>query len=298
MPAYNFAVTGDPRVLPFERVTDLSLYAGANRVGFGKDVGNFGWEHLDPLPGHGPADVLVNTNHNLSIVNFDLFGWACGSLLFVFLLLVRRQWRRDILMWGLILAIWAAMSAYWFSGGPDFGARYWYQMILPMAVLTIRAARDFAERLAAQSPGTRTGDRVWAFVVLASVIGCLNVIPWRAIDKYKGYRGVSGEVRQLARENNFGRSLVFLRGEKPGKPWRSGLFASAFALNPIPLDKEAPGPIYVRDLGDESRERLRKYYPDRPVWIVADPEFTGDRRFRVLEGPLPPWDSGAVAPKP
>ncbi len=288
--AYNKALTGDPRVLPFEKMVDYYTYKGANRLGFGRDVGNFGWTHLDPLPGHGPIDIAVNTNQNLFMVNFEMFGWACGSLLFVFLLFVWRHWRDDALMWSILFSIWAGMSFYWFSGGPDFGARYWYQMILPLVVLTVRGAQDFSARwlqAREETPAAGAPHRVWALVALASMLGCVNLLPWRALDKYKDYRGVSGEVRRLAAEYHFGRSLVFVRGEGPRPPWASSEYASAFSLNPLTLDRDTPGPIYARDLGAESRARLRSYYPDRPIWVLETPQATGSG-FRVVEGPIPP----------
>lgn len=287
--AYNQMLTGDPFYFPFEKIFDQAAYPGSNRVGFGADVGNLGWEQLDPLPGHGPIDVIVNTNHNLYMVNFDLFGWACGSLLFVFWLLKEGRNRRDQLMWALLLAIWLGLSPYWFSGGPDIGARYWYQMIVPLAVLTVRGAQEFAERWGRNSGGAKegSGSKVWAFVALACMVALVNVMPWRAADKYRSYRGVRGDVRRLEQQYHFGRSLVFIRGEKPRLPWLSSTYASALALNPLTLDRNAPGPIYVRDLGPASRQRLQSYYADRPVWILAGPQLTGDR-FQVLEGPLPP----------
>ena len=150
--AYNRAITGDPSYPPINKFTDTRYYPGGNRLGFGKDIGNFGWTELDPLPGHGPRDVFVNTNINLYLLNFELFGWPCGSLVFVFLLFAWRQLRDDALMWGFLAALWAGMSLYWFSGGPDFGPRYWYQMILPCAVLTIRGACAASSVRGSRSP--------------------------------------------------------------------------------------------------------------------------------------------------
>jgi hypothetical protein len=289
--AYNQAITGSPWRVPLSEYVEKHSYPGSNRLGFGADVGNLGWRHLDPLLGHGPIDVAVNTNYNLYMVNFELFGWACGSLLFVLLLVVWRRWRDDVLAWGILLALWAAMTLYWFSGGPDYGARYWYLMILPFALLTVRGAQEWSARWSQEG-----GSRVWAFLLIASLVGLINVMPWRALDKYRNYRGVRADVRKLAQEREFGRSLVFVRGEPVQEPWSSLEFASAFALNPPNFDPEAAGTIYVRDMGPESRERLRRYYADRPVWVVEVPEVTGSG-FRVVEGPLPPTSSRApVAP--
>jgi hypothetical protein len=273
--AYNKALTGDPVYAPISKFTDIHYYKGANRLGFGKDIGNFGWSEFDPLPGHGPLDVAYNTNVNVYLLNTELFGWASGSLVFVFVLLLWGSWRDDALMWGLLAATWAAMSLYWFSGGPDFGPRYWYQMILPCVVLTLRACQAFATRWA-QRAGTTSGDRTWAFLALAVVLGFVNLLGWRCLDKYRNYRGVRSDVRAMVAE--FGSSLVFVEG--PAFPD----YAAAVPFNPPTLDPEAPGPIFARDLGAESRARIAAHFPGRPIIFLAGPSITGSG-FRTLDSP-------------
>jgi hypothetical protein len=297
--AYNKELTGDALYAPVNKFFDEAKYPGSNRLGFGAEVGNFGWVGMDALPGHGPLDVIFNTNNNLYLLNFELFGWAGGSLLFVALLLLWRRWREHALMWGLLFGLWAGMNLYWFSGGPDFGPRYWYQMILPCVVLTLAGAAEFARRWSAES-GMESGgaSRVWAFVLLATVIGFVNLAPWRALDKYPNYRGIRPEIRALARAHQFGRSLVFVRGQENPD------YLSAFALNPPRVDRPAADgfdvPIFARDLGAASRERLRAYYSDRTVWIVAGHTETGTSA-RLVAGPIPPGaplpDDGYVPPE-
>jgi hypothetical protein len=275
---YNRVLTGDAFQVPINKFTDITYYKGANRLGFGRDVGNFGWNGLDALPGHGPIDVVMNTNQNIYLVNFEMFGWACGSLFFVFLLLVWGGSRGNTLMWGLVLALWAGMSLYWFSGGPDFGARYWYLMIVPLVALTALGAQAAALRLGA-AMGNANGTRVWAFVALATLLGVINLVPWRSLDKYHNYRGVRPDVRVLRSKYHFGRSLVFVRGPE----WPD--YASAIPFNPPTFGPDAAGTIYARDLGPEADARLRSYYSDRPVWVIAGPSETHGG-FTVLEGPL------------
>jgi hypothetical protein len=275
--AYNRALTGDPFLVPLNKSLGQKYYPGANRLGFGRDVGNLGWTNLDPLLGHGPADVVVATNHNLYHTNFELFGWASGSLVFVFLLVLVGRERRDRLMWAMVFVIWAGLSLYWFSSGPDFGARYWFQMIVPLAVLTVRGAQLLARRLGEQGLSTSGSQRVWAFVALASLLGVINVLPWRSLDKYHNYRGVRADVRKLDDQYNFGRSLVLVRASA----WE---YASAFALNPRTFDQSVSGPIYALDLGPESNQRLQRYYSDRPVWVIAKPK-SKDAEFEVVTRP-------------
>ncbi len=285
---YNRTFTGERMTTPINVLFDEVVYPGANRLGFGADVGNFGWKHLDPLSGHGPLDVAINTNHNFYMTQFELFGWGCGSLLFVFLLAARGEFRRHAWAWGFVGMFWMTMNVYWFSGGPDFGARYWYPMLVPLALLTLRGAQWIAAR---KDETAAASSRVWAFLALASVLGCMNLLPWRALDKYTNYRGVRTDVRRLSAERQFGRSLVLIRGERALKPYESSAAYSALALNPPRYDRDAPGTIYALDLGAKSVERLRAYYADRPVWVLASPSITG-AGFQVLEGPLPAKSAG------
>lgn len=290
--AYNAALTGDPLYPPVNKYFDLTTAPGSNRLGFGKDIGNWGagWRFLDALEGHGPIDVLMNTNHNLYLIHFELFGWASGSLLLLWWWLVQGRYRRDALMWSLLGGLWAAMSLYWFSGGPDFGARYWYLMIFPCVALTVRGASELAAKIREADPPASAAEaevpsRVWAFVLLATMTGAANLVVWRALDKYPNYRGIRPDIRRLAKEHNFGRSLVLVRGPE----WPD--YHSAFVLNPPRLDRPAADgyeqPIFARDLGEPYNSRLRMYYSDRSVWIVAGARETGDTA-RLIAGPIAP----------
>jgi hypothetical protein len=287
--AYNQVLTGDPLLMPLTKHLDQIHPPGSNRLGFGSDIGNWGWTGLDPLPGHGPIDVLINTNLNLYMSNFELFGWTCGSLLFFFLLLTFWRPREDGLMWGLVLAVVGIMNLYWFSGGPDLGARYWYVLILPFAALTLRGAQALASRLEENGASPATAARVWGFLILAGLASSLTVIPWRGLDKYPNYRGIRSDIRALESRHHFGRSLVLIRGQY----WPD--YAAAFIFNPPTLATEADGPIYALDLGPETRAKLVQYYADRPVWIVAGPTETGGS-FRIVEGPIHPKTGSGSLP--
>jgi hypothetical protein len=131
---------------------------------------------------------------------------------------------------------------------------------------------------------------VWAFVLLASALGTLNVVPWRALDKYYHYRGVRPELRTLAEEKQFGRSLVIVCG----KLWPD--MGPVAWLGSLHFERESEGTIYARDWGPESRERLRRTYANRPVWVVAGGSVTGEAA-RILAGPIAPGQPLPVLPE-
>ncbi len=279
---YNKSLTGDPLKFPIMAYVDKHFGPGKNSLGFGPDKG-LGWRGVDPFEGHGAIDVAMNAHLNTHSVNTELHGWCTGSLLLISLAVFgARMNRSDRLMLAAIVVVVGLHSLYWYSGGPDFGARYWYLIFIPCIALSVRGM-DWIAR-GANGNGSRSplSDRRGVASVLAlCAISLVTYLPWRAIDKYHHFRRMRPDIRDLAEEHSFGRSLVLIRGNGRDD------YASAFVYNPI--DLQADVPIYAWDRGDEIRQELLKVYTDRPVWIVEGPSITGGS-FRVAAGPLRPDD--------
>ncbi|MCC6408014.1 MAG: hypothetical protein IT453_12700, partial [Planctomycetes bacterium] len=268
---YNAALTGSAKLFPINHYVDTVYGPGKNDLGFGPDKG-LDWGGLDPWPGHTPFQALVNAQFNAFAIDVELFGWACGSLVLVWLALARPLARIDRAWLGFVAAIVASNSLYWFAGGPDFGARYWYLVIVPLVALAARGLVALAE-----DDAQRTRFLVAAFALMLGNVALF--VPWRAVDKYVGYRGMVADVRELAAERRFGRSLVLVQGN------RHPDYASAAIENPLDLESDAP--IYAWDKDPTVRAALLAHYADRTVWVIAGPSRTGGG-FEVVEGPLPP----------
>jgi len=271
---YNRALTGDPFTFPIMTWADRYMGPNSNSLGFGPDRG-VGWA-LDPSPGHGVFDAVVNANLNITTLNTELFGWGIGSLFLVMLRLVSRRWRHgDYLMLTWAAAIFGAHFFYYFSGGPDFAARYWYLMIVPLVVLSASGLQVLTGDGAAEA---RPASRVHLAIAALVVMGLVNFTSWRAIDKYHHYLGMRPDPRELVAAHQLGRSLVLVRGRHTPD------FASAATYNPIDL-LNADAPVFAWDEGAELRATLLPKYADRPVYIVEGPSLTG-KGFLVVEGPL------------
>jgi hypothetical protein len=274
---YNAALTGNPRVFPLLAYTDSVYGKGVNALGFGPNKG-LPWPGLDPLPGHGVLDVLINANLNAFMVNIDLFGWGTGSLLFLAALLASCRLRRpDWLMLVTIIAIAGVHSFYWFSGGPDFGARYWYLILVPCIALTARGIDETGRLLSARPDPTSARTRSLVLALALCAVSLATFIPWRAIDKYHHYRRMRPDIRQLARRLDWGPVLVIVRGN------RHPDYASAAIYNPI--DLMAPVPVYAWERNPDVTKRVLAAYPDRDVWLVDGPSYT-QAGYRVRRGPV------------
>ena len=211
-----------------------------------------------------------NANLNTFAINTDLFGWSTGSLIFVAWLLCAGVPRgSDRLMAAAGLAVFGAYFFYYFAGGPDFGARNWFSvMVVPLVALTVRGIHAM-EREA--------GSRVWVAVAALTTMSLVNFVPWRAVDKYYHYRGMRADVRQLAAQYQFGDDLILVRGE------RFPDYASAFVENPIDLTSRTT--IYAWDRNADLRADVLRAYLGRRVWFVDGPSLTGSG-YRVVQGPV------------
>ena len=278
---YNYVLTGNPIVFPINAYTDQRFGVNSNAFGFGPDRG-MGWA-IDPNPGHSPLDGLINANLNTFSINIELFGWSIGSLLLiaVFFFSFRFQ-KTDFLMLALMFTVFAVFFFYYFSGGPDFGARYWFLMIVPLVVLTVRGIQILEEKVIATSSDAEfQKSRVLAGVMLCSLLTLITFFPWRAVDKYYHYLGMRPDILSLAKEHNFGRSLVLVRGDDHPD------YSSAAIYNP--LDVYSDGTIYAWDRSPEVRDAVIQAYADRPIWLVDGPTITLDG-YRLIAGPLSAHD--------
>ncbi|MCC6930222.1 MAG: hypothetical protein IT359_14650 [Gemmatimonadaceae bacterium] len=284
---YNAHFTGKGSYFPMMAYNDALFGKGANDYGFGPTRG-MGWA-LDPNPGHGPLDAIINTTLNLAATQVELFGWSIGSLLLVFAFILRgRLIRSDRAMLGAVFLTWFAYFFNYFAGGPDFGARYWFLMIVPLCALTARAALTLAKLDTAVADNAsshaveRRDARVLAGVALVTLGAWATFVPWRSVDKYWHYRGMRADVASLARERGFARALVLVRGREIPD------FGSAIAYNP--LDLSEPVPVYARRTTAATDSAVIAAFPDRTVWFVDGPSVT-KASYRVTAGPLSPAEA-------
>lgn len=275
---YNKLLTGNLFYFPVNAYLDAHFGPGKNALGFGPNRG-YGWP-IQPFQGHSPIGAMINSNLNTFSIDIELFGWGIGSLLLAALIIFSGSLcLSDYLMLFLIFANYTPYFFYYFSGGPDFGARYWFLMLLPLVALSVRGIQYLQRKLEA---GTiklpYIGDRLLAAVMILSVLTLVNYFPWRAIDKYFRYWGMRPDVVNLAEQYHFGKSLILIRGNVSHPD-----YASAAIYNPLNWNADAP--IYAWDRNPDVEAQLLNAFPNRPVWIVDAPALT-QNGYQVVAGPL------------
>ena len=271
---YNAYLTGDAGTFPVMEYFDRYYGPGVNALGFGPDRG-LDWRGLDPFPGHGLPDVVLNNYLNTFAVNIELFGWASGSLLLVFVLLFSGATRRGDYRLLLVIGVIAGLhSLYWFAGGPDFGARYWFLILFPVVALSVRGMQVIGTHL----PDRETGPTYVLVGVLAlSLAAAVNFFPWRSIDKYFHYNNMRPDIRMLLKNIDFDDSLVLVRGKR-----LQDYMSAAVYNDTVPQHGST---LFAWDRDAEVRRRLLEAFPNRTVWRIDGPTLTG-AGFQLVAGPL------------
>ena len=279
--AYNRMITGSLLLFPAERLFDREYGPGRYGIGFGPGKG-VDWG-LDPFPGHGPIDVVVNSVLNGFMVNVDLFGWATGSIAIVMLGFIGAPKGLHRLMAIALAVVVALHGAYWFSGGPDFGARYWYLIIVPCVVLAARALMmlDGEKR-------TPAGARPIAAAVLLSLSALVVFLPWRGADKYRTYRGIRPDFMTMSRDERFRDALILVRGRRHPE-WA----AATLANERLPGSSSAP--VFAWDRDEKTRQALMAAFPTRTIWLVQGPSVESGP-VRVIAGPVAPGSRSELPP--
>ncbi len=270
---YNKAVTGSATLLPMDAYYTKYFWKDVMALGFGANRG-LDWD-FDAFPGHSPLEAVINSALNTFSVNIDLFGWATGSIFLAGGFVLAGGLRKKDL-WAIVAIVFTVgcFSLYWYSGGPDIGARYWFLCIIPLIALTVRGIEWFSQRTDEKS---KLNPKVVLAVLILCGMSLLNYFPWRSLDKYYRYLEMQPGIVELAEKHDFGRSLVLIRGEEHPD------YQSAWIYNPINFQGNAP--IYAWDQNPEIRRKLVQNYADRPVWIVNGPTLANGK-YEVLRGPV------------
>ncbi len=267
---FNHELTGEYLSTPTNTYIAKIWPGSTNRLGFGPEVGNppTKWGLLDPIPGHGWRDVLLNSNQNIANLNVELFGWTTGSLFLIglFFFLSKKTSSLDRLALTSIVVLGAAYNLYWFSGGPDFGPRYWFSMLVPVAWLSARGAGHLVRKLAASDTAAYGRVFVVAAVLLIASLGVF--VSWRIVGRYHDYRGFHSDYRDMLEAGDFSvpaasntlSPVVFVSTPSEVD------YGCAFLLNQFPLS--ADNPIFVRDLGVAANARVMMAFPGKPAIFV------------------------------
>ena len=261
---YNMVFTGHPLATP-QTVYLAALWgAGANAFGFAKDIGPpGGWGTLDLWHGHSFAEGLINLTNGLNSLNFELFGWTCGSLLLIWCyLLWARPQRPDRLMLIVAASVVGLHFFYWFTATFYIGPRYWFGAFFAFVILSVAGASGVIDRL--QGAGFAAArHRIVTAIVICCLFGGIVTTSWRGGERYSTRAGLGRLIAayQMPEAPEIGPegAIVLL-------PCQELVEAAMYRNDPY----LRPGrTIYALDSGAAGNEALLGAFPDRTPVVAT-----------------------------
>jgi hypothetical protein len=155
----NSAVTENPILFPY------SYYNSGEHIGFS-------------LSGHTPIVGLRNLLVSITRLNFILFGFPV-SLIFFGVFLFGKKALSDRLLLGIIICCALFYMGFYSPGISDLGPVYYYEMLIPLLLLSARGIIFIHEKFSAYI--TQGIKFIQAFLVISFIGACTTSISERII---------------------------------------------------------------------------------------------------------------------
>ncbi len=248
LPAYQWAVTGDPWLNPYV------LWWPYDRIGFGPDIG--------AMPGgHSIAYAWINLKQDLSRAATDVLGWPALSWI---PLVLGLAWRpRRTREWSLLAPFACLVIAYLFYwiGSPArlWGPRYYFEGFAGLWLLG-------AVGLLKVWDWARGEKRRWLrpalaiVLVLTVAVGLAANLPYR-LGEAHGFYGITRSQLDPIEEAGLHDALVIVYAER----WLE-YGAMLGQASPL-LDDDV---VYARGQGAAVDAQVIALFPDRDVFYLVD----------------------------
>jgi len=246
LPAYQWAVTGDPWLNPY------LLWWPYDRLGFGPGIG--------AMPGgHSPYYAWINLKQDLSRAATDLLGWPGLSWLPLLPgLLLHPRRRRD---WALVAPFAGLVFAYLFYwiGSPArlWGPRYYFEGFGGLWLLSavgLLKVWDWAEK-----QRNRLRPALAALLVLLVAVNLAVNVPSR-MEEAHGFYGISRAQLRPIEEAGLHHALVIVYAKR----WLE--YGAMLAGQSPLLDDDV---VYARGSDPQTDAAVMASYPGRVVYYLT-----------------------------
>ena len=232
----NAAVTGHSMLFPY------SLYSSSEHLGFS-------------LGGHTPLGGIRNLAVCCTRLNTILFGFPV-SLLFVFAFLFSKKEFGDRLSFAIIGSIAVFYLGFYSAGVSDLGPVYYYEMLIPLLLLSARGVFFLHEKLSAHFAEGR--KFVPAFLALSFLAALGTSIPER-ISHVSRLTQQIREPYETVQAVGIHHALVMIKPFVPSG-WVFGI------RNPSP--RFTDDVVYCQYADSVSNQKVVYYFHDRSPYIL------------------------------
>jgi hypothetical protein len=252
---YNFLVTGNCLRFPFH------YYDSSEAIGFG-------------IYDHTPLLSIQNLAVNCFRLNAALFGFPV-SFIFVFIILFTKTDFGDRLMFGILAGVAGLYSLYYSPGISDFGPVYYYEMIIPLLLLSARGIFCSIEFLSRYSPQGK--PFVATFLVVSCVAAWATYVPEKIIHINRLTEQIR-EPYELVRSSTIHHAVVMIE-QLPNKGWVFGYRNSS--------PQFTDDIVYCQYADKASNSATAKYFYDRNLFVLKyDAKKESSQLFPMLRDTL------------
>lgn len=234
--AYNNFITGHPLNFPF------NYYDTKEALGFGTF-------------GHNPIMGIKNFIIEFYRLNVSLFGFPI-SLLFVVIQFFYSKDSRDYFLFGIILCFSLAYFFYYSPGVSDLGPVYYYELIIPLIILTSRGIISSIKLISRFCIEARSF--VLIFLIFSITFAWVTYVPEKVIHIINLTKQIR-EPYEFIHSKNIHNAVVMIN-EIPKKGWVFG-----FCNSSPELDDDV---IYCKLADRTSNLALIKYFNKRNFYIL------------------------------
>ena len=247
---YNALITNNPLQFPFH------YYAPTEAIGFG-------------INGYTPVFGLRNLIVNFFHLNGALFGFPL-SLMFVFFMLFIKKDFGDRLAFGIIAGIGGMYFLYYSPGVSDLGPVYFYEMLIPLLILSARGIAVLHDMLKERFANSENVVPVFLMLSVFAALG--TYVPEKIIHINRLATAIRAPY-ELVQSSGIHHAVVMIE-QLPNKGWVFGY--------------RSPSPLFTDDIvyclfaDPASNKAMMKYFQERDFYALR---MTDKGNFRLI--PIP-----------
>lgn len=260
----NQLQNGSPWLLSYQRVISY-----ARESGFRFAPAAWAEAMRDPSKLHNfdftsPLAGLMNLGTALYRLNFALFGWPCSLLLVIFAGHAKR-------LWPIYAGLAAHFAVHYFvthAGVDLFGPSHYFEVALPLIILTAAGAARLSERLAGwrdESGTIRLGRLPLAAILSAILVGGLTYLPIRLTSLAEAATLIN-LPRDTARKLNLDQAVVFV--EKHYNIWCPDRTGHHTYWMPNPKPGYTDAVLWANHLSVKEDAALIDHFPGRHAYFM------------------------------
>ena len=223
---------------------------------------------------HTLAKGFSNLAVNIARLNAFAFGFPI-SLLFVAVTLFIKWRRADWLLWGILASLSVAYLFWWSAGVADLGPVYYFEAMIPIALLTAHGVFSLTASVTHRWPQMKYV--AYNFLLVNIVLSILIFTP----ERIGHLRALTSQIREpyeLMRQEGVDNAVVFV-SSLPLKGWVFGYRTASPTLD--------DSIIMCRFLKRQNNDRVLQAFPDRTYYVLRyNPEWVRSELRRVTAGEL------------